>query len=271
MDCRDLQQLLHPYLDGELLADEAARLELHLASCATCARHVDVERSNLALIRAALLTSSPPAPESLRRALHLSMRGASRRQRARTLLRLSAAAAGLTLVAAVGHQQYRSFQRRLYVVDAAERHARQFPLEVQASPSGLEGWFTGKLEVHVNVPTFPNAHAAGARLLNVRDKQAAYIRYDAARSDTGQARQLGLFVFGDKPRDVDVGAVGSADLGNSNGFNVVSWREGDVVYQLVTDLDEQDVLGLLPSSGGGPGGAELGTPPVEVEPAGLRH
>lgn len=269
MDCRDLEQVLHPYLDGELLADERSRVELHLAQCAACARHTEVERSNLAMVRAALLASSPPAPESLRRAVRHAVRGESRRARGRRLLRWSAAAAGVALAAAVSHQQYRSFQRRLYVEDAAERHARQFPLEVQASPERLEGWFSGKLDYRVSVPTFPNAHAAGARLLNVRDKQAAYIRYDAPRSDTGQTRHLGLFVFGDKPRDVDVGAAASPDLGNSNGYNVVSWREGDVVYQLVTDLDEQDVLGLLPPAAAG--GAEVGSAPVDVQPAALRR
>jgi len=269
MDCRDLEQVLHPYLDGELLADERARVEHHLAQCAACARHTEVERSNLTMIRAALLASAPPAPESLRRAVRRSMHGVARRERNRQLLRWAAAAAGVALVAGVGHQQYRSFQRRLYVEDAAERHARQFPLEVQASPERLEGWFSGKLDYRVSVPSFPNARAAGARLLNVRDKQAAYIRYDAPRSDTGQTRHLGLFVFGDKPRDVDVGAAASPDLGTSNGYNVVSWREGDVVYQLVTDLDEQDVMGLLPPATAG--GAELGTPPVDAQPAGLQR
>jgi hypothetical protein len=51
-------------------------------------------------------------------------------------------------------------------------------------------------------------------------------------------------VYGDKANDVDVD--GTPEVGNSNGYNVVTWRNGDVVYQLVTDLDEQDIRQMLP-------------------------
>jgi hypothetical protein len=149
-------------------------------------------------------------------------------------------------VAVVGAQHgYRAFQRRLYVEDVVARHARQFPLEVgEPDPSRLEAWFGGKLDHRVWVPRFPNAVAAGARLLNVREKQAAYIRYEA--SGAAHPGNMGLFVYDDSPGDVAVGALTDAAHGSSHGYNVVSWREGDVVYQLVSDLDEADIQKLLP-------------------------
>jgi hypothetical protein len=117
----------------------------------------------------------------------------------------------------------------------------------------------------VSVPHFPHATAAGARILQVRDKPAAYIRYDAPHP-------MGLFVYGDD-HEMDVGAEPA--VGTSNGYNVVSWRNGDVVYQLVTDLDETDVLDLLPPPHAAPVAAPAappsGTPTLDVRPASLQR
>ena len=63
----------------------------------------------------------------------------------------------------LGNQQYRVHQRGLYEQDAALRHARQFPLEIQQPRADdIERWFGGKLDHPVTVPHFPNATAAGA-------------------------------------------------------------------------------------------------------------
>lgn len=274
MNCRDVEPLLMPYLDGELVDGERVQLEQHLASCPPCAKHADVSRHNRTLIRTLAKAGTPPAPASLRANVFHSVRTDGARQRQRRFLRLSAAAASVALCAVVGHAQWRSFQRRLYVEDAASRHARQFPLEVRLpQPEALEAWFHGKLGHRVAVPRFPNAVAEGARVLNVREKQAAYIRYDAPARASDRPRQVGLFVFGDTGNDVDVGARGEPDRRNSNGYNVVSWRDGDLVYQLVTDLDEDDIRELLPAEPRelrGPPGVMPTRPALDVQPASYR-
>ncbi len=271
MNCREVEPQLMPYLDGELIEADRLEVETHLATCAPCAKHAEVARHNRTLVRTLAKQASPPAPEALRSKLFTTVRAEQARQRQGRFLRLSAAAAGLVLVAAAGHHQWRSFQRRLYVEDAASRHARQFPLEVRVpQPEALEAWFDGKLGHRVAVPRFPNAVAEGARVLNVRDKQAAYIRYDAPARTSAQVRQVGLFVFGDDKKDVDVGAREQPDVGNSNGYNVVTWREGDIVYQLVTDLEEADIRDLLPPET--PRTAPLGRPVLEeATPAGFQR
>lgn len=238
MNCRDLETQLTPYLDGELIAEARVEFEAHLASCPTCPRHVEVERHNLSAIRDAARAGSPGAPPAFKAKLFENITRDSNRQRRAGVVRFAAVAAGVTFAMVIGHQQYRSHQRRLYEQDAALRHARQFPLEIN-EPADIERWFGGKLDHPVNLPRFPNATATGARLLQVRDKPAAYIRYDSPRP-------MGLFVYGDD-HDLDLGARTEAEVGESHGYNVVSWREGDVVYQLVTDLDEQDIRDLVPS------------------------
>jgi anti-sigma factor RsiW len=270
MNCRDLETQLTPYLDGELIAEARVEFEAHLAACPTCPRHVEVERHNLSAIREAGRAGSPTAPPAFRTRLFENIARDADRQRRAGVVRFAAVAAGVTFAMVVGHHQYRSHQRKLYEQDAALRHARQFPLEIEQAPAELssrpefagaiERWFGGKLDHPVNVPRFPNATATGARLLQVRDKPAAYIRYESPRP-------MGLFVYGDD-HDLDVGTRTDAEVGSSHGYNVVSWREGDVVYQLVTDLDEQDIRDLVPV----PAEEVVPTrPPVDVRPASLQQ
>lgn len=247
MNCHDIDIQLTPYLDDELSEDDCICIEAHLAQCAACAHRVEMERHNHSMMRS-LARQGPAAPERLRLAIAAGLDREEAAIRRAWRLRVGAAAAGVALAFAVGSQQYRGYQLRLYEQDAALRHARQFPLEIrQPRADAIEAWFGGKLDYPVVLPQFANATATGARLLQVRDKPAAYIRYDARRP-------LGLFVYGDN-HDVDVGSQPA--VGSSNGYNVVSWREGDVVYQLVTDLDERDVRELLAPRGS----AAAGTTP----------
>lgn len=263
MNCHELELQLTPYVDGELGPDERVEIEAHLAGCGPCAHRAEVERHNLSLLRALLRSGSPSAPARLRATVFDGIHREEANARRVRVWRLGAAAAGLALAVAVGNQQYRVHQLRLYEQDAALRHARHFPLEIlQPQAGAIEAWFGGKLDHPVTVPRFPNATATGARLLQVRDKPAAYIRYDARRP-------MGLFVYGDD-HDVDLGR--EPEVATSHGYNVVSWREGDVVYQLVTDLDEDDVRALVaphqaPSERPSPGAI----PSLQLQPASLRH
>lgn len=259
MNCRDLETQLTPYLDGELIAEARVEVEAHLATCPTCPPRVEIERHNLglmkAVIREAVREASPTAPAAFKAKLFENLARDSSRQQRVGATRFAAMAAGVTFAVFLGYHEYRGYQKRLYEQDAAFRHARQFPLEILQPADGrgegvIERWFGGKLDHPVNLPRFPNSTATGARLLQVRDKPAAYIRYETPRPRSPGS--MGLFVFGDDHHDLDVGT--EAEVGSSHGYNVVSWREGDVVYQLVTDLDEQDIRDLMP-----PAATELDT------------
>jgi anti-sigma factor RsiW len=243
MNCHDLESQLPPYLDGELVEEARMDVEAHLAVCGACAKQVEVERHQLTVLQTMVRQASPKAPASLRQSVFSNIRQDERRRQRTALARWGAAAAGVAFVVVAANHQYRAWQFGLYEQDAALRHSRQFPLEIlQPRAEAIEAWFGGKLDHRVNVPRFPNATAAGARILQVRDKPAAYIRYDSPRP-------MGLFVYGDD-HEVAVGA--EPTTGSSHGYNVVSWREGDVVYQLVTDLDEADLRELVPPHGDEP-------------------
>jgi anti-sigma factor RsiW len=261
MTCHALQTQLTPYLDGELVDEARLSVESHLVACQACSRQLEVERHNLSLLRSLARQGAPPAPERLRREVFSRIDRDGRRA---TMVRagwLGAAAAGVALVAVAGTHEYRSHQLRLYEEDAALRHARKLPLEIeQQGPAAIEAWFSGKLDHRVALPHFLNARAAGARILQVRDKPAALIRYDQG------SHPMSLFVFPDS--EAAVGAEPA--VGSSHGFNVVSWRDGEVVYQLVTELSLADIRELLEPRAGERPTVIIG-PALEAQPAALRR
>jgi hypothetical protein len=83
----------------------------------------------------------------------------------------------------------------------------------------------------------------GARLSHIQDHPAAYVRYESPRG------HMGLFIlddpqrrYGEVGRPMQVGAA-TVRVINARGFNVAVWRRNEIVYSLVSDLDERDLAG----------------------------
>lgn len=241
MNCHELDNLLCPYLDGEFSAAERAELDQHLGACPTCAARVERERRLHGALRARLQEQSPVAPPALHQRVKRALDAEDARASRSHYLPRFALAAGVLVACGVSWQNYRVYKARQYAEDAAGRHARHFPLEIQtASPEQLARWFNDKLDHRVAVPNLPNTTIAGGRLLNVGAHQAAYFRYDGTEPSSGALR-MGLFVFSDARGDVDVPTLPEVAVTASHGFNVVSARDGDLVYTLVTDTTLNDV------------------------------
>lgn len=244
MNCSEVERLLHAYVDGEFEAPEQARVEGHLASCPDCSGKVTFERRFRADVKRKVMEAGAPAPLHLRLKLQQGLRAESRRRRVQVSVRV-AMAAGVLVV--VGTATTALLPRKLdgYVSDAAQRHARVLPHEIQApAHEDVEAWFQGKLDHRVRVPRFHNAAISGARLSNVQDRPAAYIRYEK-EDGQGTPRSLGLFVFGDEHNELGARPLPAAAVENRLGYNVAVWRDGEIVYELVSDLDENDIRALL--------------------------
>lgn len=284
--CAELEAFLYAYLDGEFESSEKLEFERHLAECSRCAHKVHQEsifQENLHR-RAREHANGPGAraPEGLRRTIHAQLRHEQQRVALRGWVRAGAAAA--VIAAAGGAYLFnRPGTRGMYVEAAALRHAKGLPFEIQRdAPERLEAWFEGKLEHSVHVPTFPNTTLAGARLSNVKDKQAAYIGYQA-QGDGTRPRRIGLFVFRDSDREVEAAPLPSVELGTSHGYNVAIWRDKEIVYELVSDLDEKDIKQMLADRSAprrrpvvdDPRPASATSPPLPqpglVQPASLQH
>ncbi len=67
VDCSGTLLRLYEYLDGEMLADDGARIQAHLAACAQCLRQYHLDLAIKHAVRRAC--GCEPAPSHLRQAI----------------------------------------------------------------------------------------------------------------------------------------------------------------------------------------------------------
>ena len=108
-------------------------------------------------------------------------------------------------------------------------------------PGSTASWIT-----RVAVPRLQNARVRGARLHSVQGRDAAYISYEATSAKEGeQGQRIGVFVFDDTRRELDAQPQPSVHQDGNTGLNVAIWRDDEIVYELVTELNEADILKML--------------------------
>jgi anti-sigma factor RsiW len=255
MDCSDLERSIDAYLDGEFDTRERAEADLHLGTCPRCRVLADERRTMRDALRTKLreaMNAPAPAgkaPEELRRRIEAALA-----QRRRPLWRralspvpistMAACAAGALLVL-LTHTGDSAL-----VEEAVKSHHRGLPLEVTASIAGeapVLAWFADKLDFHPAPPRFraDGVKVLGARLAHLREWPAAYIRYALPKG------QAGLFIVDDPKgrfdtsgREVRLGHQ-IIRLGAARGYNVAVWRDHEIVYSLVSDLDEAALYELV--------------------------
>lgn len=244
LECRDLEPLLHAYVDGEFESADRAEFEAHLAQCPACRARVQAEQAFREKLRAA---AAVRAPAALRARVELGIRRERRWATARKLLRPEVVAA---LAACAGFVAYFSGRHFLepMVKDSVTNHAHNLPIEVTGDDQKIQHWFAGKVDFNVQLPHLGNLRVAGARLSHVSDRNAAYVVYRGP-----MAHRVSLFVFDDPRAPLEMGLSGRARrindrdvlLANERGYNVAMWRDNEIVYSLVSDLDERDIVQLL--------------------------
>lgn len=65
MDCKDLESLVTPYVDGEVTPQQCAAIEAHLAACPDCRKCAEAESGARAVVRRCRGSLRAPAPPSL--------------------------------------------------------------------------------------------------------------------------------------------------------------------------------------------------------------
>ncbi len=245
MTCVDLDSVVYPYLDGELEEGDRKDLEDHLGACAVCARRVGGEAAFHGALRRSVRVQRAPAPEALRAMLHTGIQREHRRVQFVSWARWGGAAL-MAATASAAWLELRPMPPDLVGNEAAVRFQRRLPLEVtMRKPEQVEVWFDDKLDWRVPVPRLPNAQLTGARLSNVREHEAAYISYESPAVGDSPARRMGLFVMDDAPQAMSARPWPDVQVHSVHGFNVASWRTGDLVYELVSDLDADELRTML--------------------------
>jgi anti-sigma factor RsiW len=259
MDCSEFERSVDAFLDEEFGPRERAEAEVHLDGCSRCKALAETQGRAHAALRAALREAMGPtsrsgrAPEALRRRITAALERERRPLWRRLFAPIPLAAAAATAAAVLVVVAVQGPGGQL-VEEAVRKHHRDLPLEVttaSVSPEAIPGWFAGKLDFKPKAPHFSDqqARVVGARISNLRELPAAYIKYELPRG-----RQAGLFIVDDPDgrfnaggRDVEIGAR-HARIINSRGYNTVVWRQDHTVYSLVSDSGEEDLIQMVRAS-----------------------
>ena len=254
MDCSEVRTYLIDRRRGNLAADTTAAVDAHLAGCAAC-RHEDAADAQLSVLLEERL-SRPRAPAALKRALEERwLEPAPRKPVARPWGRIgrttAAMAAGAALLwAAMFGLRGRAPDGTL-VEEAVNDHLRvlysDHPIEVESGGiHRVKPWFEGRLDFAPVVEfggddDFP---LEGGSVGYFIDRKAATFVFKR------RLHEITLFVFRADGLHWPVSGlrpIGAAQgtVATSRGFHVALWRQGDLGYALVSDLDphELEMLG----------------------------
>lgn len=250
-ECRKLEEtFLHAFVDGEFSAEENAEVKGHLAECPACTHAVRLHQSyKAAMLRANTAAQHPFYDEVRERLAQQSSQGRwARAFQNPSAIAVAAAVVGAAVWFVAGGLSHPLFSTHSMIDDGVALHARALPLDFAASdPRSAQQWLEGKLDFGVRLPRFAQGpRLQGVRLSSVHQRQAAVVTYYLPQGD---GRRVSLLIVDDPEPQLPGAARRIADrevwLSRARGFNVASWRNDEIVYSLISDLDEQDVLALV--------------------------
>ena len=253
MTCGNVRKIL--YLADRLEAASPSRLEAdaHLHGCPDCQAFFADEEALKEFLRGR--SPRQPVPAHLREnileqisedeASPLLSNRRTRRKRARGAL--AAVAAGVCLVVGIiGYTALTHDRQEQFVAGLIEDHLRFRPGASEISSSRfeqVEAWFAGKVDFAVQAPRFEQSELLGGRLCYLDGKKGAWLFYRK------QGALLSFFIF--DGTDIAVAhlrrrASGEQKfgLGVAKGQRFILWKDQGLVYALVSDLPEDDLVRL---------------------------
>jgi mycothiol system anti-sigma-R factor len=240
--CAEVERFVDAWLDGEFAPEDRVELERHVAACADCAKRVRFQSEFKRALRAAVPRPKAPADLRARLAAALDREPAPNQRWRRTAWKVAPAAAAVVLL---GTFVLSTHPFSPVVEDAVAKFQRDLPVEVTGPDDHVRAWFANKVDFAVRPPRLPaNARFVGARLANVRDRQAAYLLYDV------NGEKVAVLVF--DPNEIPMEArrrryVGNHDvyLDGQRGHHVALVRDRDVGYAFTSDMDEDQMIQLV--------------------------
>jgi anti-sigma factor RsiW len=240
MKCQDVQNLLHPYSDGELDLVRHVEIEKHLANCAECAEQEKHLRSLRAVLSSPSLYHS--APVGLRTRIQLSTAPAARSRR-RLPVRFAAIAAGVLLLAGASAtigilltQGATTTNERLMdrVVVAHVRSLQADHLKDVASSDRhtVKPWFQGMLDFSPHVPDLSRQGytLTGGRLDYLADRPVAALVYSR------RSHVINVFTW-PAVNDEEKAVRGFS----RQGFHIRHWQRSGMMYWTISDLNDQEL------------------------------
>ena len=240
-NCRDVELLLAPYVDGEVAPEDRAAVDAHLDACGPCRGDLDVQRAARELLRArrtAIRDAAPPALRARCAAAARPLQGHAPSAPSRTrLIRRLPLAAAATILLALGavfglglnnKVQALAFQMTIDHVKCARFNsgpAAVDPVQAGAQWSSKFGW-------PLSVPA--SSQPAGLELRAVRrcgvtDGRVAHLIYD------WRGEALSVYVLPSK-------VIDSTAHTQRFGHDSVMWSQNGRTYVVLADTSRRDDL-----------------------------
>jgi anti-sigma factor RsiW len=247
MNCQDVQNLLHPYVDGELDLVRTVEIEEHLAGCPACAEQEQGLRSLRAALSAPSLRYAAPAslrarvqvardeaPTTAVRERHVVAREAWLRPVALAagFLILMGAAVTLGILMSQATSQTNRIEDWVVAGHVRSQQVNHLTDVVSTDRHTVKPWFRDKLDFSPQVPDlsaqgFP---LSGGRLDYLADRPVAALVY-----------LRGLHA-------INVFTWPAADNGEQEvkalarqGFHMRTWERSGMIYWAISDLNDQDL------------------------------
>jgi anti-sigma factor RsiW len=242
--CEDVRTALHLYIDAELSPRKELAIEAHLVECGACRSEYDQLREVVDTVR-----GSKPLyePRPVLRNKVESMLQDAGRNKTRWPAHAAWLIAAALVIAALPPGMLLAPPGLSFTAYAADTHLRyaggRLPLDVSSDqPHEVSAWLQKRLPFHLSVPQYPadsgepKAYTlAGARLMQYGGDDIAYLAYSI------QGRPVSLLVSSSRaiqPSGQEVLQSGKLlfHLSVSKGLKLITWRDRDLVYALVSDV-----------------------------------
>jgi anti-sigma factor (TIGR02949 family) len=248
VNCAEASAVLPAYGDGEIADVDREPLERHLGTCASCASRSRLQSRFKAAVRAHL--PRPPVPPELRARLRgaLGTREiAPRRWVWQTHPRFVPAAAAVVLLVAITGTVRHS---QSMVLDQAQRsYQSELPMDITGTDcQSIASWFRGRVDFPVPTPEVADGSCQGGRLVNVRERPAAYI---ITRAHNGH--RVAFLVFDSRDEAIDAPdrrLVNGREIyiGSGPGISTAAYHDRGLGYVVTSDLDQESLTRLVTAS-----------------------
>ena len=246
MNCLEVQKFIHAYLDGEFDEREWAAIRSHLDGCAACRRRAEFEERFRQVLKTNLCSSK--APPTLQARVVRALQSVDRQtgSKRRWALRLVPAAAAAAVLGGVLVVKLRRHDDLAIVEQSVDWHRLHLPFDVTgSSPEKIQRYFSDKVPFAVRPPVFQGekAQLEGARLANLRERQAVYLGYKV------NGRRVSVLVF--DPDGVPVGepqvqaGPRRVHWSGHRGYNMVTYTSGGTGYAVTSDMDPRGLVQLI--------------------------
>jgi len=247
MNCSHTRQILYPQPDRAETAIESVAARAHLRQCAECRDYFRQEAVWSCALREKL--GREVAPARLRDGVFAEIqkhRAALPLRHFRAKRLLYAASVLLLLAAALVVPSLYRLPSEQFFQEVCADHAKYLGAESQlrsSDPAQVESWFHDKAAFGVAAPHYQDATLLGSRLCLLKRHKAALIFYRKG------GHPISLFQMDSDGINLSAlsrSVIDSVPIWHKsiNGFSLVAMKRRGVLWVLVSDLSESDLLPL---------------------------